>query len=239
MTTAGANALALNGATAVNGALAIWGTGGVNLSAMLTDSAGDVTLGNSAGDVTALSIASTGVFDFTDDHNLLRGTATSSAITNAGKLEKTGGTGVTNIAPAIANTGTIKTTAGTLELSGAVTGTGADKVVGAATLEFAGSVAAGQTLWFSGAGGTLELLSPNTFSATISDFDLGGATGDSLLLASPWTYASFSENSAGTLGVMTLHNGATTATLSISGNYNAANFDHTTNAAGQTVITYG
>jgi hypothetical protein len=238
VTIAGSKALTLSGATTVAGALNLGGTGGVTLGATLTDSAGNATLGDSSGDKETLSIGSAGVFDFTDDHNLLLGTSASSSISNAGVIEKTGGTAISNIASAIANTGTIKAAAATLELSGAVTGTGSETISGASTLEFAGSAASTQTVSFTGTGGALELLSPTTFSAKISDFDLGGASGDSLILGSGWTYSSFVENSGSTAGTMTLVDGSSTATLHFSGAYTAATFAHTTNASGQTVVTY-
>jgi hypothetical protein len=113
-----------------------------------------------------------------------------------------------------------------------------ETIAGASILEFAGSAAAGQTVSFSGAGGALELLSPSSFKAQISGFDTGGATGDSLVLAAPWAFSGFSENSAGTLGTLTVVNGSTTATLSLAGNYTASHFAHATNASGQMVVTY-
>ena len=108
-------------------------------------------------------------------------------------------------------------TAATLELSGAVTGAGSDEVSGAATLEFAGSAASRQTVAFSGAGGALELLSPNTFAAEITDFDVGGATGDSLILGAGWAFSSFTENAGGTAGTLALVDGSKTASLNSDG----------------------
>jgi hypothetical protein len=67
---------------------------------------------------------------------------------------------VSAIAPAVTNTGTIEVTAATLDLQGAVAGKGTDEISGASTLEFDSTVAAGQTLSFTGSGGTLDLTAP-------------------------------------------------------------------------------
>ncbi|MGO9740727.1 MAG: hypothetical protein ACLPN5_04290, partial [Roseiarcus sp.] len=95
-----------------------------------------------------------------------------------------------------------------------------------------------QTVSFSGAGGALELLNPKAFAAKISDFDAGGASGDSLVIPSPWTFSKFVENSADTSGTMTLADGATKATLTLLGNYAPSGFASSTNGSGMTVITY-
>ncbi len=238
VTTGGPKALNLDGATTVTGALNIGGRGGVNLDAMLTDSGGNTTLGDAAGHVVKLTIAQGGTWDVTDDSSLLLGESASSSIANAGLFEKTRGTATSTIAPAIANTGTIEVWAATLELQGAITGTGSEQISGAATLELAGRVGADQKVSFSGAGGALELLNPTAFAAKISDFDAGGASGDSLVVASHWTFSKFVENAADTSGTMTLADGAATATLTLTGNYAASGFASSTNASGMTVISY-
>ncbi len=234
----GADALTLSGATTVSGALSIGGTGAVTLAKALTDSGGDFTLGDSSGDATTLTITAKGTLDFTDDHNLLMGTSTSTSIKNTGLLEKTGGTATSTVSAKVVNNGKLEVTAGVFDMLNTVSGTGSDIISGASTMEFAGTVAATQTLSFSGANGALELLSPSKFSATISDFDMGGASGNSLILASPWKLSSFSENAAGTLGTMTIAHGTVTATLEFSGDYNSSLFKEVKNASGQMVVTY-
>ena len=91
------------------------------------------------------------------------GASTASYIKNAGLLEKTGGTGVSTIAPNVTNTGTIDVSSGTLDFEGGISGTGSDAISGAATLEFDATVSAGQTVSFTGSGGEVALHKPARF----------------------------------------------------------------------------
>ena len=211
-------------------------SGVVNDNGVVNDS-GLVTLG---GESTAgkLTIGSSGTWDFVNDSGLLLGPATGSTIANSGLFEKTGGTNTSAVAPAIANKGTIQVASGGFDIQGAVSGAGSDVIAGAATLEFDGGVAGGQTASFTGSGGTLELLNPGAFAGKISGFDTVGSN-DVLLIGGPWTYAGFSENSAHTAGTMTFSNGSATARLTLLGDYAASSVHHTTNAGGMTVVTYG
>ena len=63
-------------------------------------------------------------YDILDNSGMGLGASTASYIHNGGLFEKTGGTGASAIAPAISNTGTIEVTAATLDMQGAITGTG-------------------------------------------------------------------------------------------------------------------
>jgi hypothetical protein len=84
-------------------------------------------------------------------------------------------------------------------------GHGADTISGAWTLEFDSSAALGQTIGFTGIGGTLFLAAPGSFSsstsnsATISGFDTRGSA-DTIKVAGPWTFSGVTENGAGTSG---------------------------------------
>lgn len=68
------------------------------------------------------------------------------------------------------NTGTIEVTAGTLDLQGAVTGKGSDKVSGGSTLEFESTVAATQSVDFLGGASAVDLIDPNGFYGKIAGF---------------------------------------------------------------------
>ncbi len=83
--------------------------------------------------------------------------------------------------------GGIEVAAGSLILAGPVVGTGADNIVGAATLEFDAVVRAGQTVDFSGAGGTLDLANLRGFHAGIAGFDTVGSN-DALLIGGGWAF---------------------------------------------------
>ena len=86
------------------------------------------TIGDSSGDKAILDNTSTGTYDILDDSGIDRGSSTASDIKNAGLFEKTGGTGVSTIVPAVTNTGTIEVTAATLYFEGAIIGTGTDTI---------------------------------------------------------------------------------------------------------------
>ena len=54
-------------------------------------------------------------------------------------------------------------------------GTGSDTISGLSTLELNSTVAAGQTVSFTGSGGELALHAPGSFAGSISGFDMAGA----------------------------------------------------------------
>jgi hypothetical protein len=205
-----------------------------------SESAANVTLGDAAGDTATLNNLSIATWKLTDDSGIALGSSTASPIVNAGLFEKTGGTSTTGsaIAPGIANTGTLETAAGKLDLKGAISGAGKDIVAGASTLQFDSTVASGQTVSFAGSGGALALFDPQGFAAKISGFDAGGASSDTLQLSNVWTYAGFTENAGHTQGAMTFTDGALSASLTLLGDYNSALFHAATNANG-TFVTYG
>ena len=166
-------------------------------------------------------------YDILDNSGIGLGASTASYINNAGLFEKTGGTGASAIAPAVTNTGTIEVTAATLDVQGAVTGKGSDEISGASTLEFDSTVAAGQTLSFTGGGGTLDLTAPQGFAGKISGFDTVGAN-DTIEVAGPWVFSGFTENAGGTQGTLGFANGASHLSLTLLGDYNPADFAHQT-----------
>jgi hypothetical protein len=94
----------------------------------------------------------------------------------------------------------------------------------------------GQTISFTGSGGTLDLTAPQGFSGKVSGFDTVGAN-DTIEVASPWAFSGFTENKAGTQGTLGFANGATTLRLTLLGDYAAADFTASP-ANGGTLITY-
>ena len=160
-----------------------------------------------------------------------------SAITNHGLLEKTGGIGTSVIKPKVKNDGVntrgavvnggILVSSGTLELKGAVTGTGTDTISGDSTLEFGAGVSTAaalgdQDIGFTG-GGTLHLLAPTSFYGEISDF----GSGDTVELKGSWAFSAISES--GGVTTLTLVSGSTTHGFEFAGDYTQSNF----------TITYG
>jgi fibronectin-binding autotransporter adhesin len=215
----GSHVLETKAATTVSG-LTIGGTVEWENEGTVTQSGGSATIGDASGDTAFLDNTSRGTYDITDDSGVGLGSSTASYIQSAGLFEKTGGTGMSAIAPAVTNTGTIEVTAGTLDLHGAVIGRGTDKVSGASTIEFDSTVAATQTVEFLGGPSAVDLLDPNGFSGKIARF----GSPDTVQLSGDWVFSSFSENAAGTLGTLTLASGASHHAFNFVGDYTASDF---------------
>ena len=99
-------------------------TGGLGvgpLSQRTLDVEGSMVLGTSfslAGGAT-VEIGTDGVLTFQNDFSITRnGDAPVERILNAGTVQKTGGTGVSRLDPEVVNSGTIRATTGTVELTG-------------------------------------------------------------------------------------------------------------------------
>src|SRR5271156_5020597 len=132
----GSKFLYTEGTTAVSG-LTIGGTVEWENTNAVNQSGGNGTVGdNNSADEAILYNPSKATYAILDNSGIGLGASTASYIDNAGLFEKTGGTGTSAIAPAVTNTGTIEVTTATLDVQGAVTGTGSDKISGASTLEF-------------------------------------------------------------------------------------------------------
>jgi hypothetical protein len=192
-------------------------------------SGGATTLGDPAGDVAKLVIASTGTWDILNDSGIRLGSSPSSLITNSGLFEKTGGSGTSAIAPQLVNKGSVLVSSGALDFEGAVSGNGADTVSGASTLEFDSTVGGGQTASFTGGGGALDLIDPLGFAAKISGF----AATDKVELSGDWVFSSFSETGNGMMGTLTLSSGSNHLALHFRGDYSASDFSI---ASGATTI---
>ena len=198
----------------------------------VTQSGGDVTVGDTtATDAATLRITAGGVWDIDDASDIRAGADPASAIVISGAalFEKTGA-GASVVASPITNNsddvsatalGGIEVAAGSLDLTGRVGGTGADNIVGAATLEFDAAVTAGQTIDFSGGGGTLDLTDLAGFHGGIAGFDTVGS-GDSLLIGGGWAFDGGSHTSTST--TLNFAMGASEESLTLAGNYLDGNF---------------
>jgi Protein of unknown function (DUF3383) len=131
------------------------------------------------------------------------------------------------------------TLAGNLNSAGSSSESAGDTFVlsGGHLLLLDSTVAAGQTVSFTGSGGTLDLSAPQGFAGKISGFDTVGAN-DTIEVAAPWVFSGFTENAGGTQGSLRFANGASTLSLTLLGNYNPADFVHQTQANGSTLIIY-
>ncbi|MGB2601952.1 MAG: hypothetical protein WBC78_00045, partial [Candidatus Sulfotelmatobacter sp.] len=191
------------------------------------DQSGDVTLGGRiAADKAILFDTANATYDILDNSGIERGSSTATYIDNAGKFEKTGGTGTSTIAPYVINTGKIEVSAGKLDFREGIYGTGSDTISGFATLEFDAKVLAGQTVFFTGMGGEFALKEAEDFHALIRSFGAGGAHDsiDAMNFVHDATTFSFSENRAHTLATLTLKDGADVAHFDLSGDYVRSDF---------------
>jgi hypothetical protein len=137
--------------------------------------AGHLALGNvSAKGLATLAIGAHDSFDLTGNDAAITLKA-SATITNAGTIGKTGGTGDAIISVGIANTGLIDAAAGTLTLSGSVSGTGNVRIETGSVLEIATALGTAQTLTFNGAGATLKLDKPASVTKAMAGFGVGNS----------------------------------------------------------------
>jgi hypothetical protein len=209
----------------------------------LKQSGGDLTVGDASQDAAALDNASTGTYDITDNSGLKRGAAAGSSIDNAGLFEKTGGSGASKVMVAVANSGSIVVSSGTLDFERAITGAGKATVKSSAKLEFDGSVASGESVDFSGGGG--ELILAKILSGTSQQFHAeidGFKAGDTIDVGAPFgsgTSLHFVENGAGTQGTLTITQGSSHVALTFLGAFTPGDFHHAGDGHGGMDITYG
>jgi hypothetical protein len=131
-----------------------------------------------------------------------------------------------NVSGATTNNGSILISGETEELAGAVGGTGSFSISGV-NLQFDSSVSPGQTIAESGNGVTADALvleQAQSFAATISGFGADDTIDAANFLFSGITPPSFVENSKGTGGTLTLHDGSLTADILMTGHYSTSNF---------------
>ncbi len=179
-----------------------------------------VYTGYPLGAVGTMTIAnqSTGVFDLTVDGGAFYVYGNSAlALSNAGVLSKTAGTGISSVLGVMTNTGTITATSGTLELDGGGTlgGTVTETTTGAVTLgngvfAHTGTINGAGTLTVD-AGATIAAttVSDSIASAVVLDGGVSIASGKVLTLSGPTTLNGASIAGPGTL--------ATTGATSVTG----------------------
>ena len=155
----------------------------------------------------------------------IESTSGSGSLINDGTYSKIG-TGTTDVEVALTNNGVLNVDAGTLVVSGNVTGSGGDVVVtGLAVADF--EDAFHQNVTFSGAG-TLELGQSLSYGGTVSGF----AAGDVLDLADlayssseylVWTQVTTGADAAGTIQIYS-GSGVLEETLNLDGTYSQSDF---------------
>jgi hypothetical protein len=157
----------------------------------------------------------------------------SNVITNAGLIEATAD-GVTTIDSAVKNSGVLEANGGVLTVNGAVTGTGHLEIDGG-TLDLShGGVT--NAVSFAGTTGTLQLDHSLTFSGSVSGFVKGETLDLSDVSFVKAGEASFSENSGGMSGVLTVTDGTHTAHITLSGDYSSSIFVAKSDGHGGTLV---
>ena len=201
----------------------------------VNESGGDAKIGDGQGG--AATLLNQGTYDITDDSGIELGSSSLSNIQNKSLFEKTAGTGVSTIAPAVINNGSIAVSSGAIDFLGAISGTGTEAIKAAGKLRLESSVSAGQTVAFHGAGETLVLGDPQGFAGEVSGF--GSAANQTLTVTGAWTYLGFSENSAHTQGSLEFQDGAANAFVTLLGNFDPNSFHHAPRVGGGVMMTYG
>jgi hypothetical protein len=201
---------------------------------------GGVTFGDASGAKATLTNESGAVYDITADVGMAQSAGGKGVFTNDGLLEKTAGTGTSAIGVSVTNSKTITVSSGTLELDGGVYGTGTMNVSGAAELALGGAVSATQAIAFGGSGGDLALSDTAGFKAGISGFGAGDTID---LTAFGYNAGSsesliFKENANGKQGVLTIKDGAMSASIILFGQYVTAGFQKSADSGAGTAITY-
>jgi hypothetical protein len=228
----GYRAMYTEGTTSLSG-LTIGGRTTLQNSGTLTESGGEMMLGDTLGHIARL--LNTGTYDIADDSGIKRGVA-NAHIQNTGLFEKTGGTETSVVQPQFANFGTVQVDSGTLDFDSEMLGLGTEIISGASILEFNRGVGSGQTVAFLG-GGELALSSiyaDTNFLGHISGF----AATDTLSLSGAWNLVDFHENSAGTGGTLVLENKLHgDSFLHFLGDYTASDFS-ISHPGGNTIIAH-
>ena len=170
------------------------------------------------------TLTNTGTLDIGNAALSSSASVTAESFVNSGTVDLTGnGTNLAalNVSGATTNNGSISITSDTEELAGAVGGAGSFSL-STANLQFDSSVSAGQTITETGAD-ALILEQAQKFAATISGFGTGDTIDAANFLLSGTTF-NFVENSAGTGGTLTLHDGSLTANILMTGVYSNSDF---------------
>ncbi len=179
------------------------------------------------------------VIDATGTAAALTINTTGHTVTYSGLIEATGSDGLT-ISGALANSGTLAASAGTLTVASAVTGTGQATIAGS-TLDFGGSVAATQAVTFAqNTTGMLDLGLAQSFAGTVAG--LAGSDGIDLqnfLFGNGPTITGVSAivSGANTVGAaVTVKDGALSATLDL---MNQFGVQYSTSASAYTLASDG
>jgi large repetitive protein len=207
----------------------IGGTDALTITGTATQT-GNMTIGDATANVASVTLAKGGAWTIGGAFAIDEGAATTSSLTVAGTLIRSGATGTSTIKVATTDSGTIEAQAGTLDFTNTLGGKGALTIASGAVLEVDSAAASTLTATFGGPTATLALKSPTTFAATIAGYALGD-TIDLLKIAA--TGASINSKDQ-----LVIVDGTTTvATLKLTGTYSGATFTVGSDSHGGTDLT--
>ncbi len=226
---------ALTGLTDIAGSFVLFGDAAVSTTGSVTNSGFLGVDWYYARSGSTLSIGgaltNTGILEIGNSQISSSDSVTAKSFVNSGTVDLTGaGTNFAalNVSGATTNNGSISIVDDTEQLAGAVDGAGsfsffADFSNETANLQFDSSVSSGQTINEGSPGEKLTLKQAQSFAATISGFGTGDTIDAASFLLSGTTL-NFVENSAGTGGTLTLHDGSLTAHILMTGDYSKSSF---------------
>ena len=208
-------------------------TFGANLTVNQTGASASL---NSRSDFQRGGIINTGTINA--DFNGGNFTIDPASFTNQGTIHSSNGDSVAISSPNVTNTGKLWADGGNVVVSSPVTGAGTDEITGAGVMEFAGTVASGQTVTFdANSTGTLKLDNSPGFAGTVSGLALGNyidLTDVQFVSLQAPTYTPNANNTGGTL---TVTDGQHTANIALLGQYMAGSFATSADGHGGTLIT--
>jgi hypothetical protein len=188
---------------------------------------GQIAFGLAPADSAAFVNQAGGVFNFTDDiADIVNYTSYDTAtFTNAGLLEKTGGTAVSAIDAAVTNTGTILVSSGTIGIEGGGTFGGTLTGTGTGTIAFTGGTstlsATNTTANILLNGGTLSIAANETVAGPFTGTSglIQAASGDTVKLAGPASFDNVNAYGPSIAGPGTLSTAGATTLATQSGSY--------------------
>ena len=210
-----ANQASGTGSLTVDGAGSVVSTGGMNLG--ISNGTASLTVSNSG----AVDIGS--------------GAATIADAVHVGSSGSLQGTGI--IHGNLVDDGNVTATGATLDVTGAVSGSGSFTIDSGAHLDFGGSVAASDNVVFQSSTGSLVLEQSTGFAGLISGF-----TGDGTLAGSDQidlkdiNYSSLTETFDPSHDTLTLQDGTNTTVLHFVGTYVNQNFSFASDGGTGTIV---
>jgi hypothetical protein len=158
------------------------------------------------------------------------------AVHNSGTLEAAGSGGL-HIMSAVDNTGTLWANGAELVVFGSVSGEGNGLISGTGTLEFM-SASSAHANFAADAAGTLKLDDVLDFTGSVSGMDGNDKLDLGDLHFSDSMSLSYAANADGSGGKLTVSDGSHTASISLTGQFDAAGFHAAADAGSGTLITY-